>query len=77
MILGVILAAESDERFGSYLFQRDGFQPSEGVRSAQRHAPRVGAQQFKLDARGLFACWLRPYREFERGVVQSGDEFIA
>ena len=45
MILRVVLATESDEWFGSYLFQGDGFGPSERMRRAQRHAPRVGAQQ--------------------------------
>ena len=77
MILRVVLATESDEWFGSYLFQGDGFGPSERMRRAQRHAPRVGAQQFKLDARGLLAGGLDHEREFQGGVLQSGDEFIA
>ena len=47
------------------------------MRSGQRHAPRVGAQQFKLDARGLLVGGLDNEREFECAVVQSGDEFIA
>ena len=47
------------------------------MRSGQRHAPRVGAQQFKLDARCLLAGELDHDREFKGGVVQSGDEFIA
>src|SRR2546427_2992803 len=37
VILGVVLAAESDERFGDELFQRDGFQAGERMRSGHRH----------------------------------------
>src|SRR5271166_63585 len=74
VILG---GAESDEWLGSYLFQGDRFEPSERMRSGQRHAPRVGAQQFKLDAHCLLAGELDHDGEFKLGVVQSGDEFIA
>src|SRR5207245_11122725 len=72
VILGVVLAAEAHEWFGSYLFQRDGFQPSEGMRSGQRHAPGIGAQQFKVDACSLLVGGLDHDREFERSVLQSG-----
>src|SRR5256886_2105589 len=61
VILGVVLAAESDERFGSQLFQRDRFQPDEGMRSRHRYTQRVSAQQFKLDACGLPAIGLVVY----------------
>ena len=47
------------------------------MRSVQRHAPRVGAQQFKIDARRLIAGELDQHREFKGGVVQSGNEVIA
>jgi hypothetical protein len=77
MLLRVVLAAESDEWFGSYLFQGDGSQPSARMRSGQRYAPRVGAQQLKLDVRGLLAGGLDHECEFECAVVQSGDELIA
>src|SRR5207245_1619692 len=43
----------------------------------QRYAQRVSAQQFKLDTCGLFATGLDHDRDLQRGVLQSGDEFIA
>jgi hypothetical protein len=55
VILGVVFAAETDERFGGQLFQRNGFQPGERMRSGHHHPQWLGAQEFKLDAR---AAWL-------------------
>src|SRR2546426_959411 len=70
VILGVVFAAETDERFGSQLFQRDRFQPGEGMGSRHRYAQRVSAQQFKLDTCGLPAIGLVDhYREVQRGVL--------
>jgi hypothetical protein len=40
--------------------------------SSQRHAIRVTAQRFELDACDLLAGGLRHDREFERGISQSG-----
>jgi len=59
VILGVVLAAESDERFGGELFQRDGFQRAKGCAAAI--ATLKGKwQQFKLDTCGLLAEGPRP-----------------
>src|SRR5207237_7227782 len=68
VVLGVILAAEADERFCSQLVQRDGFQPGEGMRRRHRYAQRVGPQQFKPDACGLVADGLADHD----GEVQCG-----
>ena len=45
--------------------------------SGQGHAPRVGAQHFKFDAQRPLASGVGHNREFQRGVVQSGNEIIA
>ena len=52
VILGGSLCGWDRQVVRPLIFQRDGFQPSKGMRSGQRHAPRVSAQAFKLDARG-------------------------
>jgi len=52
-----------------YLFQRDRFQPGEGMRPGQCHAPHVAAQRFKFDSRCLLADRLDHNREFERAIA--------
>jgi hypothetical protein len=86
----IILATESEEWFGNYLFQRDGFQPSKGMRSGQRHAIRVSAQRFKLDAcehpQANDVGWTRPGADDRRrshsarshhslGKLSNGNHF--
>src|SRR5207247_425864 len=77
VIFGVVLASETDEWFDSDFLQGNGFQSSERMSSSHRYAQRVGAQQFKLDTCGLLAKGLEHDRDIQRGVLQSGDEFIA
>ena len=53
------------------------FSRAKGCASGHRHAQWVGAQHFKLDACGLVAGGWDHDREFQRGISQSGNEFIA
>jgi len=76
VILGVVLAAESDAAVRWRAFPTGWI--SGGRKDAQRPSPHstVSAQQFKLDTCGLLAK-ARHDREFQRGISEACDEFIA